>query len=183
MEKIEVQNIVASSSFKIALDLTVIHQELEDTKYEPEKFPGIVFRLNKPKCTMLIFRNGKIVCTGAKNVEEVHKAVRILINAIAKLDFSIERHPEIIIQNIVATYNLGFKLNLTRTVLELGLEQVEYEPEVFPGLIYRMKEPKVVMLLFSTGKVVITGGKSVKEVKQAGKKLHGLLVKSGSTSG
>ncbi len=183
MEKIEIHNIVASSSFEITLDLTSIHQELNDTDYRPEKFPGIVFRLNKPKCTMLIFRNGKIVCTGAKSIEEVHKAVSILANSIAKLGFSIERTPKIIIQNFVATYDLGFKLNLTKTALELGLEQVEYEPEQFPGLVYRMKVPKVVLLLFTTGKVVITGGKSVKEVKQAGKKLHGLLVNSGSISG
>ncbi len=183
MEKIVIQNIVASSSFEITLDLTAIDQELENTDYRPDKFPGLIFRLNKPKCTLLIFRNGKIVCTGAKNVEEVHKAVGILANSLAKLDYSVERSPKILIQNFVATYDLGFKLNLTRTALELGLEQVEYEPELFPGLVYRMREPKVVLLLFAPGKVVITGGKSVKEVKQAGKKLHGLLVNTGLISG
>jgi transcription initiation factor TFIID TATA-box-binding protein len=81
------------------------------------------------------------------------------------------KNPKIIVQNIVATADLGAELNLTETATGLGLENVEYEPEQFPGLVYRFKEPKVAMLLFSSGKIVCAGARSIEDASKAVEKL------------
>ena len=80
MIKVKVENIVASTTFAEKLDLDMIAQALEEAEYEPEQFPGLVYRLSDPKTATLLFRSGKANCTGAKNVEDVRKAVDIIAN-------------------------------------------------------------------------------------------------------
>jgi len=171
MIEVKVQNIVASTTFAEKLDLDMIAQSLEEAEYEPEQFPGLVYRLSEPKTATLLFRSGKANCTGAKNVEDVRKTVDIIADKLKKLDVEVYKNPKIIVQNIVATANLGGELNLTETAQSLGLENVEYEPEQFPGLVYRIKEPKVAMLLFSSGKIVCAGARSTEDVSIAVEKL------------
>jgi transcription initiation factor TFIID TATA-box-binding protein len=171
MIEIKIQNIVASTTFAEKLDLDIIAQSLEDAEYEPEQFPGLVFRLKNPKTATLLFRSGAANCTGAKNVEDVRKTVDIIVDKLKKLGVEVYKNPEIIIQNIVATADLGGELNLTETAQGLGLENVEYEPEQFPGLVYRIKEPKTAMLLFSSGKIVCAGTRSTEDASKAVKKL------------
>ena len=171
MIEVKVQNIVASTTFAEKLDLDMIAQSLEEAEYEPEQFPGLVYRLSEPKTATLLFRSGKANCTGAKNVEDVRKTVDIIADKLKKLDVEVYKNPKIIVQNIVAKANLGGELNLTETAQSLGLENVEYEPEQFPGLVYRIKEPKVAMLLFSSGKIVCAGARSTEDVSIAVEKL------------
>jgi len=171
MIEVKVQNIVASTTFAEKLDLDMIAQSLEEAEYEPEQFPVLVYRLSEPKTATLLFRSGKANCTGAKNVEDVRKTVDIIADKLKKLDVEVYKNPKIIVQNIVATANLGGELNLTETAQSLGLENVEYEPEQFPGLVYRIKEPKVAMLLFSSGKIVCAGARSTEDVSIAVEKL------------
>ena len=173
------QNIVASTKFAEKLDLDIIAQSLEGAEYEPEQFPGLVYRLDKPKTATLLFTSGKANCTGAKNIEDVHKTVNIIAEKLNKLDIEIYKNPEIIIQNIVATADLGGELNLTETATGLGLENVEYEPEQFPGLVYWIKEPKVAMLLFSSGKIVCAGVRSIEDASKAVEKLSEELTSFG----
>ncbi len=167
MIEIKVQNIVASTTFAEKLDLVVIAQSLENTEYEPEQFPGLVYRLDDPKTATLLFTSGKANCTGAKNLEDVRKAVDIISEKLRKLGVKVYKDLEIVVQNIVATADLGGELNLNEVAMGLGLENVEYEPEQFPGLVYRVKEPRVVMLLFSSSKIVCTGGKNTEDVSTA----------------
>jgi len=171
MTDINVQNIVASATFAEKLDLDMIAQSLEDAEYEPEQFPGLVYRLSEPKTATLLFTSGKANCTGAKNVEDVRKTVDIIAGKLKKLGVEVYKNPEIIVQNIVATADLEGELNLTETATGLGLENVEYEPEQFPGLVYRIKEPKVAMLLFSSGKIVCAGARSKEDISKAVEKL------------
>ena len=171
MVEIKIQNIVASTTFAEKLDLDVISQSLEDAEYEPEQFPGLVYRLNEPKTATLLFRSGKANCTGAKNVEDVKKTVNIIADKLEKIGVKVIKKPEMIIQNIVATSDLEGELNLSEVAMVLGLENVEYEPEQFPGLVYRLKEPKVVMLLFGSGKIVCAGARKIEEVTIAVNKL------------
>jgi len=171
MTKIKIQNIVASATFAEKLDLDVIAQTLENAEYEPEQFPGLVYRLGNPKTATLLFRSGAANCTGAKNVEDVRIAVDIIADKLKKLGVEVYKNPKIIIQNIVATADLGGELNLTEVAQGLGLDNVEYEPEQFPGLVYRIKEPKVAMLLFSSGKIVCAGARSTEDVSKAVEKL------------
>jgi len=171
MTEIKVQNIVASTTFAEKLDLDVITKAIEETEYEPEQFPGLIYRLKNPKTATLLFRSGKANCTGAKNIEDVKATIDIIAEKLKKLDIDVYKNPEIVIQNMVATSDLGGELNLSEVAIALGLENVEYEPEQFPGLVYRIREPKVVMLLFGSGKIVCAGAKSIEDVSLAVDKL------------
>ena len=105
--------------------------------------------------------------TGSKNVEDVRTVIATLAKTLKSIGFEkIDMQPEIHVQNIVASADLKSDLNLNAVALGLGLENIEYEPEQFPGLVYRIKVPKVVVLIFSSGKLVITGGKSPEECEE-----------------
>jgi transcription initiation factor TFIID TATA-box-binding protein len=173
MPEVIVENIVASTSFADKLDLDVIAQSLEEAEYEPEQFPGLVYRLSDPKTATLLFRSGKANCTGAKNVKDVQKTVDIIADKLRKLGVEVYKDKElkIVIQNIVAISDLGTELNLNEVAMGLGLENVEYEPEQFPGLVYRIRDPKVAMLLFGSGKIVCTGARQTEDVSKAVEKL------------
>jgi transcription initiation factor TFIID TATA-box-binding protein len=173
MPEVIVENIVASTSFADKLDLDVIAQSLEEAEYEPEQFPGLVYRLSDPKTATLLFRSGKANCTGAKNVKDVQKTVDIIADKLRKLGIEVykDKDLKIVIQNIVAISDLETELNLNEVAMGLGLENVEYEPEQFPGLVYRIRDPKVAMLLFGSGKIVCTGARQTEDVSKAVEKL------------
>ena len=157
----------------------MIAQSLEEAEYEPEQFPGLVYRLDEPKTATLLFRSGKANCTGAKNVEDVRKTVSIITEKLERIGVKVYKNPEIVIQNIVATSDLEGELNLSEVAVALGLENVEYEPEQFPGLVYRFKEPKVAMLLFGSGKIVCAGARKIEDVSLAVDKLSKELTSLG----
>ena len=164
MIEFKVQNIVASTTFADKLDLDMIAQSLEEAEYEPEQFPGLVFRIKNPKTATLLFRSGAANCTGAKNIEDVRKAIDIIAEKLRELGMSIHKNLEIVVQNMVATADLGGDLNLNEVAVGLGLENVEYEPEQFPGLVYRLNDPKVALLLFGSGKIVCAGARKTEDV-------------------
>ncbi|MGC8585099.1 MAG: TATA-box-binding protein [Thermoplasmata archaeon] len=178
-DKITIENIVASTSIADKLDLSRIALALDGSEYEPDQFPGLIYRLSEPKTAVLIFRSGKVNCTGAKDIESVQKTIQTIVNKLKSADINVYDQPEIVVQNIVAVYDLGVDLNLTDIAMSLGLENVEYEPEQFPGLVYRVDEPKVVLLLFGSGKVVCTGAKKKDEIIEAVNKLKQELSKIG----
>jgi transcription initiation factor TFIID TATA-box-binding protein len=164
---IDIVNVVASTKLAEEFDLPKIEAKLEGADYNKKKFPGLVYRVKAPKAAFLIFTSGKIVCTGSKNIEDVRTVITTLADTLKSIGFEqIDLDPEIHIQNIVASADLKTDLNLNAVALGLGLENIEYEPEQFPGLVYRIKQPKVVVLIFSSGKLVITGGKSPEECEE-----------------
>ncbi len=167
MARIKIENVVASTSLGRELDLPEVAKSLEGSEYDPGQFPGLVFRLKSPKAATLLFRSGKVVCTGARSLEEVRLALDHLVNELGAAGVAVRKKPEITVQNIVASADLGSAINLNALALSLGLEKVEYEPEQFPGLVYRLDSPKVVMLLFGSGKMVCTGARKVEDVEQA----------------
>jgi transcription initiation factor TFIID TATA-box-binding protein len=167
MAKIRIENVVASTSLGKELDLQSISKALEGAEYEPEQFPGLVYRMKSPKAATLLFRSGKVVCTGAKSLEEVRTAIDQLVKQIEAAGVPITKKPEIIVQNIVASADLGSVINLNAIAISLSLEKVEYEPEQFPGLVYRLDKPKVVVLLFGSGKMVCTGARKTEDVELA----------------
>jgi transcription initiation factor TFIID TATA-box-binding protein len=142
-------------------------------EYRPEQFPGLVFRLKRPKTATLIFSSGKMVCTGAKSEKEARRAVTKVVKELKKGGIIIISKPELKIQNIVASASLGGMIDLEKAAYTLG--RTMYEPEQFPGLIYRMETPKVVILLFASGKLVCTGGKREEDIYVAVDNLHVLL--------
>lgn len=164
MIEIKVQNIVASTTFAEKLDLDIIAKSLEDAEYEPEQFPGLVYHLGDPKTTTLLFSSGAANCTGAKNIEDIKTTIKIIAEKLEKIGIKIYKNPKIVIQNIVATSDLGGELNLSEIALGLGIENVEYEPEQFPALVYKIREPKAALLLFGSGKIVCAGTRTIEDV-------------------
>jgi transcription initiation factor TFIID TATA-box-binding protein len=168
--KIKVENIVASASLNVEVPLQKIVSKLEGMEYEPEQFPGLVYRMSKPKAAALVFGSGKIVCTGARNIEDVNLVFKKIISVIKSVGTKVPKNFKVQVENIVASAKLDGNLNLD--TIAFNLENAEYEPEQFPGLVYRMSEPKVAFLLFGSGKIVCTGGRSVKDVEIALKKVY-----------
>ena len=170
---ISIENVVASAALNQKVDLNAVVKSFPGVVYRPEQFPGLVFRLKKPKTATLIFNSGKMVCTGAKSEKESRRAVMTVVKELKKGGIIIISKPELKIQNIVASASLGGRIDLEQAVSTLG--KTMYEPEQFPGLIYRMDEPKVVILIFASGKLVCTGAKKEQDVYDAVHKLHGRL--------
>lgn len=167
MTDIHIQNIVASTTIADSLDLRSIDEAVPDTTYNPDVFPGLVLRITQPKTAFLLFRSGKVVCTGAKNLEEIKKSMQQVCDRLAEVGIEVVEDPKIAVQNIVASGDLHGELNLVSTALAVGLENTEYEPEIFPGIVYRMRDLGVVLLLFSSGKVVCTGARKPEQVTEA----------------
>ncbi len=175
--KMTVQNVVTSANLFNRVDLVKAASSLDNIEYEPEQFPGMVIRLDEPKTATLVFGSGKLVCTGAKSPEESRRAIFKIIEILRDYGTPMEKEPDIVVQNIVASGDLEMKLNLDDIILTLP--NCEYEPEQFPGLIYRLKEPKVVLLLFGSGKVVCTGAKSEEDVIRAIERVKKSLIEEG----
>lgn len=166
-ESIQVENVVASSDIGQELDLETLSGDLGATDYDPDNFPGLVYRMHDPKAAALIFRSGKVVCTGANSVDDVTTALKHVFDELRELGVDVATSTEIEIQNIVSSGDLNHTLNLNAIAIGLGLESVEYEPEQFPGLVYRLDDPDVVALLFGSGKLVITGGTQLDDAEKA----------------
>lgn len=169
--KIRIENVVASTSLGDELDLQSIALGLDGAEYEPEQFPGLIYRLKQPKTAILLFRSGKVVCTGAKSMKEVEDSIATVSQQIRKGGQKINMHPKIEVQNIVASSDLESEVNLNLVAVTLGLDRVEYEPEQFPGLICRIEEPHVVVLLFGSGKLVCAGARRPSDIEVAVKKI------------
>lgn len=167
MAEIKIVNVVASASIGKELTLQDIAFQLEGAEYDQDRFPGLIYKLAEPKTAVLIFRSGKVVCTGARSIADVYVAINKVVDELRDLRMPVKDEPDITIQNIVATTTLSSTLNLIQIAMSLGFENVEYEPEAFPGLVYRMSDPKVVLLLFGSGKMVCVGAREVSDIKNA----------------
>ena len=170
---VRIENVVATAKLNHKIDLNAVMKVYPGVEYRPKLFPGLVFRLRKPKTATLIFSTGKMVCTGAKSEKEAKTAVFKITRELKKNGIVITKKPELRIVNIVASANLWGMIDLEKAAFSLG--RTMYEPEQFPGLIYRMDDPKVVILIFRSGKLVCTGAKREEEVYRAVEKLQNQL--------
>jgi transcription initiation factor TFIID TATA-box-binding protein len=185
MPTFRIENIVATVILDQEIDIDLLELELPNHVYKPEQFPGVIFKIDRPRATALIFRSGKMVVTGAKSISQLIEAVKKIIRAVdrilAKYGSGIRGKPRVQVQNIVAGGDLHAYVNLEKAAYYL--EDCMYEPEQFPGLIHRMRNPRVVLLIFSSGKMVITGAKEESEVEQAVKQIAEKLYKAGCIVG
>jgi len=172
---IRIVNIVVSSSLEQDIPLEKMAATLSNTEYNPEQFPGLVIRIKEPKTSALIFSSGKIVCTGARTLEDVERSIEKIIKSLKKINIEIKIKPKITVQNMVAAGSIGMDLNLNS--LAIKLPNTEYEPEQFPGLVYKLKGTRATFLLFTNGKVVCTGTKTEEDVHKALEKLVETLKK------
>ena len=163
--RIKIENVVASASLNVPIKLEKLVSNLDNVEYEPEQFPGLVLRLKDPKAAALIFSSGKVVCTGAKSPKDSKLVISKIVTKMNKIGIRIPKGYKVQLENIVASAKLNRELNLNN--IAFSLENTEYEPEQFPGLVYRMDDPRVTFLLFGSGKVICTGGRSIEDVKRA----------------
>ena len=170
---VSIENVVASATVDQRMDLNEITKNFPETEYHPDQFPGLVYRLKSPKTATLIFSSGKMVCTGSKSADMAIKAVNTVVQQLRKGKIKVKKDPVVTIQNMVASGNLGGKIHLESAARIMPRSM--YEPEQFPGLIHRMLDPKTVLLLFASGKLVCTGAKKEEDVYRAVHNLHTTL--------
>ncbi|XP_055638687.1 TBP-related factor isoform X1 [Toxorhynchites rutilus septentrionalis] len=173
INSLQVKNCVATVSLGCDLNLQTINFRTRNTEYNPSRFHGVVMRIRDPRCTALVFRSGKIVCTGAKNVHDANLAARKFARIIQKVGYNV-RFVEFKVQNLVATVDLRFPIRL-ENLNQIHGQFSSYEPELFPGLIYRMVKPRVVLLIFVNGKIVFTGAKSEQEITESLENIYPIL--------
>lgn len=166
IESITTENVVGTAELQTELNLHTLADDFDKAEYDPDNFPGLIYRMDDPKASALVFRSGKVVCAGATSIPNLRAAMAHTFNTIQKLGVK-TTSPEIAIVNIVFSANLKEQLNLKAIAIGLGLENIEYEPEQFPGLVYRLDDPAVVTILFGSGKLVITGGETEADAEHA----------------
>jgi len=177
----ETQNVVVSASIDTDLPLERLATKLDRAEYNPEQFPGLIFKIENPNASSLLFSSGKIICTGTKSITEAKKALNKIIQELQKVGIDVHKAKDIEVQNMVASGSVGGKLNLNEIVFKF--DNTEYEPEQFPGLVYKLIGQSVLanitFLLFGTGKIVITGAKSEQEIRDSVLLLRKQLIKQG----
>jgi transcription initiation factor TFIID TATA-box-binding protein len=169
-----VQNVVSTVSLGIQLDLKRIALKAKNAEYNPRRFAAVIMRIRDPKTTALIFSSGKMVITGAKSEESSKVACKKYARIIQRLGYGHAKFLDFRIQNIVASCDIRFPVRL-ESLAHAHNQFCSYEPELFPGLIYRMITPKVVLLIFVSGKLVLTGAKERKDIYQAFSNIYSVL--------
>jgi transcription initiation factor TFIID TATA-box-binding protein len=165
-ESLKIENIVASGVIADSIDLNEVSKKVKNCELNTKRFPGAVYRIEKPKIASLIFSSGKVVLTGIRDKQALTDGLNIIIKSLKSAGVKTHKEPKVAITNIVCSYDIGKSINLNKVVITLNLENIEYEPEQFPGLVYRIKDPKIVALLFSSGKIILTGGKNLEDIKK-----------------
>ncbi len=164
--KKKIVNIVLSVTYEgVEFNLEKLARSLDGARYDPEVFPGIAYKSDDPLASFLIFASGKMNCVGAKSMVDAKLAIKKLTKKLKKAGVKVRAEPKVKVQNIVASFDFGTEFDLER--IARTFENTEYEPEVFPGLVFRMDDPAVVVLLFVSGKGVCAGAKSTEDINRA----------------
>ncbi|HIP74434.1 MAG TPA: TATA-box-binding protein [Euryarchaeota archaeon] len=172
-----VENIVASASLDVDIDLFSLALTVDNVEYEPEQFPGAILKIDEPKSSLLVFKNGKLICTGNKDEQQIREAIRRTVEILREAQPNLKLpDPEKVpfrIENIVASASLDVTVDLYS--LAATLDNVEYEPEQFPGAIIRLENPKATILLFKNGKLICAGVREEKQIVEAIKAVKELI--------
>jgi transcription initiation factor TFIID TATA-box-binding protein len=169
-----IQNVISTFNIGRNIDLKDVSHRARNSEFNPRRFNGLIMRIRSPHSTALIFKSGKIVCTGTKSITESKLASRKFARIIQKLGYKFDSLVDFKIQNLVASADIKSRINLD--LLKLFCKNsCHYEPELFPNLVYNMIEPKVVLLIYTSGKLVITGAKTIEEIHIAYNKMYPLL--------
>lgn len=169
---VSIENVVATGYVNQRIDLASILDKFPDSD-KKENFPGLIFKIDSPRTTTLIFSSGKMVCTGAKSEANAQSALKSVVRALESKGIIKKSKPEITVQNIVASVSLGARIRLEFAARSMARSM--YEPEQFPGLIHRMVDPKAVVLIFASGKMVCAGTKKEADTYRAVNNMHALL--------
>jgi transcription initiation factor TFIID TATA-box-binding protein len=161
--ELNIQNVVSLIKCDVKFNLRQIVLHSRNSEYNPKKFPAIIMRIKEPKTTALIFSTGKIICSGAKSIQHSKIAARKYLRIMQKLGYNVKFN-DFTIQNIICKYNFNNSINLEQFQIN-NSNYTTYEPELFPGLIYRIIIPKITVLIFTSGKIIFTGGKNISDIE------------------
>ena len=159
---VRIENVVAYAVLGSKIPLNRLVAQVETAEYQPEQFPGVVYSVADPKASALIFPSGRIVCTGAKSVEEAKKAIAKVVKKLKEVGVAVPRQFDVQIEDIVAATKIDTRLKLKEVAF--SLEGAEYDPGQFPGLVYRINDPEATLILFRNGKIVCKGVRSVDDI-------------------
>ena len=165
-ESLKIENMVASGVIADSIDLVELSEKVKNCELNKKQFPGAVYRIEDPKVACLIFSSGKIVMTGIRNKKALTDGLAIVMKSAKEAGVDTHKVPKVAITNMVCSYDIGKHVNLNKIAVTFNVENIEYEPEQFPGLVYRIKDPKIVALIFSSGKIILTGGKNLEDIKK-----------------
>jgi transcription initiation factor TFIID TATA-box-binding protein len=165
-ESLKIENIVASGSVAGSIDLVAFSQKVENCELNKKRFPGAVYRIKDPKIASLIFSSGKIVLTGIRTHQALTDGLAVIMKSLKEAGVDTLKKPNVAVTNMVCSYDLGKYINLNKVAITLNVENIEYEPEQFPGLVYRIKDPRIVVLIFSSGKIILTGGRNLEDIRK-----------------
>jgi len=165
MTTIKIENIIAYAKVSELLDIEFLSEKMPGSSYNPDELKGLSIKFDELKIAVILLSNGKIVCTGAKKIEDAETTIKKVVKQVKNIGFEIEKNYEVKIENVIASTNLKHELHLSSIANALILQNVEYEPEKFPGLIYKMEDLCTVVLLFSSGKLVCTGAKNIDDAR------------------
>jgi len=179
MTTIKIENIVAYAKISELLDIELLSEKIPKSSYNPEELNGLSIKFDDLKIAVIVLSNGKIVCTGAEKIEDAESIIKKITKQVKSVGFEVKKDYEVKIENVIASADLKKELHLASIANALVLQNVDYKPEEFPGLIYRMEEPCAVVLLFSQGKIICTGAKSVEDAKKSIKEMVDKLASLG----
>lgn len=171
---VKIVNVVGSGSLDTEFELKRVADDIGSiAEYDPQKYPGMYLRFEDGAPLITLYRTGKFIVTGADSEEEAFAKREQFLELLSKNGMIPQPADEWFrIQNLVCTAELGESLNLSALAIGLGLEFTEYEPEQFPGLIYRPPGADNVVLLFASGRVVITGSPNLYSAEQTFERLQ-----------
>ena len=163
MADIKIENIIVSAQVSDALDIKSLAEKIPGSNYNPDDFSGLSVKFKDLNVAVLILPSGRIVCTGAKKMDDVDSTINKIVNNLRKVGFNIKEDYTVETQSIIASTDLKKEMHLSSISKGLILQHVDYEPEHFPALIYRADDFGAVLLLFSSGKLVCIGAKKLED--------------------
>jgi len=167
--KFKIENVFAKFSLGISLDIEALLKDFPNAIYDPWLSPSVDITDKKNGITFRIFSTGQVICLGGKSAEQVKSCIRNFLKNLRKKGYGTSSDVDVEISNYVASGSVGKRLRLWKAAY--FLEGAEYDPKQFPGLIYKMRKPKVSFTIFENGNTILTGAKNKKEIEKALRKL------------
>ena len=180
MNKIQIENIISSAQISEQFDIKLLSEKITESSYNPSEFEGLSIKYENEKIAIIVLGTGKIFCTGAKEISDAINKIKKISTQIKKIGLKIKKDYEVKIENIIVTVELKKELNLSDIAKRLILQKVDYQPEIFPGLIYKIEDFQTILIIFNTGKIVCTGAKNIDDATNSLKKMEEKLSSIGA---
>ncbi|MFW9880276.1 MAG: TATA-box-binding protein [Candidatus Thorarchaeota archaeon] len=155
MVDLKIENVIAATELQTNLDLQKIADAVDSAEYDPDKFPGLIYKLRSPKTITLIFSRGHCVCSGATSISNAKAALTIIYKKLRDIGIiNSQASPKISIQDIIVSSKYDKPLTLENISKKMPADNVEYKPNEFPALVYHDKITDIKVLIFKSGTIV-----------------------------